>query len=397
MSNSRLAPALIGTCFMLAACAEGGDPVSALLSSEPAESTAEASPGDTVAGEPPLPGSIGAAAVPAPPSLGPDTGTVVSRRINELRSELVGLRGTLQQRNARLQEIRTDRVLNAQEYHGIVAAINARLQLGTTPGNPILVSQLGEAQLELEDLSDTVSRLSNLANAVAADSSVAAFLLESVRAAYGLSGAVEEDHRQLARLEDEVNQTVVIVDRLLNDISESINRQTTFLSAERANLQTLQVGIANGELYGTSLINRAYTTAAPLTLNRAAAAAARSPAGRSGVGSGDTDGAAPSAEGPGRPLVVIRFNHGDPQYRQAVFRAVSEALDRRPDAMFDLLAVSPAAGDPANRALSANDARANAEDVRRTLIAMGLPAERVTVDAAASSEVEGNEVHLFVR
>src|SRR3546814_14746741 len=58
------------------------------------------------------------------------------------------------------------------------------------------------------------------------DAALSTYLLESVRAAYGLSGAVEEDHRQLAVLEDDTNQTVVMVDRLLTELSDDIRRQS---------------------------------------------------------------------------------------------------------------------------------------------------------------------------
>ncbi len=43
-----------------------------------------------------------------------------------------------------LQEAQAANAANAERYHGIVAGINARLQVGTTRGNPILTSQLAE-------------------------------------------------------------------------------------------------------------------------------------------------------------------------------------------------------------------------------------------------------------
>ena len=77
-----------------------------------------------------------------------------------------------------------------------------------------------------------------------------------MQATFGLSGAVEEDHRRLQLLEDEVYQNIVLIDRLMNDLAQDINRQTAYVNNERQNLTTLSLAIKNGELYGTSLATR---------------------------------------------------------------------------------------------------------------------------------------------
>ena len=311
-------------------------------------------------------------------NLGAETGTEVGRRVRALQSELVRLQESLGGHAARLDEVRNSSVLNAQEYYGLVAAISARLQIGTTPGNPILVSQWSEAQLEIETIAADITRLNNLAAQVAADASIASFLIDSVRATYGLSGAVEEDHRQLAQLEDEVNRTTVNVDRLLNEIAEDIGRQTAYVATERANLQTLQLGISNGELYGSALNNRALISAAP-------AIAPLRAAGPTAPVAGD------------RPLVLIRFDDPNVEYRQQLYQAISAALGQRPNALFDVIAVSPSSGDPALLSLSANQARGYAESVATTLLSMGLPDPRISVGAAQAFDAAGPEVRVFVR
>ena len=58
-------------------------------------------------------------------------------------------------------------------------------------------------------------------------------------------------------LEDEVNRTVVLVDRLLKELSEDIQRQTNFVAIERSNMNTLSASIKTGEIMGASLTNRA--------------------------------------------------------------------------------------------------------------------------------------------
>ena len=313
-------------------------------------------------------------------TFGTDTGTAVGQRVGELQSELGQLQSGIGNQNAQLQQIRTASITTAQNYFGLVAAINARLQVGTTPGNPILVQQYAEAQAELEQFGSTITDMNGLASNVAASSASAAFILESVRATYGLTGAVDEDHRNLNILEDEVNRTVVLIDRLLNELSEDLSRQTTYLNTERQNLQALQVAINNGELYGLSLANRAYVSSVPQL-----ASAARTPEPTSiGAATGQ------------RPLVVIRFTSDDVDYEQPLYQAVSAALERRPQAVFDIVAVSPSEGGDATRALAANQSRRNAEGVLRTLVDLGLPPNQATLSSAAA-DVSGSEVHVYVR
>lgn len=306
---------------------------------------------------------------------GAPTGTFVGQKVQELRRDLAQLQTSIATQNAQLQELRGRAVQNANLYHSTVAAISAKLQIGTTPGNPVLVQQWNTAQTQLEQVSADLAQMNTLANNVAGNAALSAYILEATRASFGISGAVDEDHRQLAILEDEVNRTTVLIDRLLSELTEDVARQTNYLSTERSNLTTLALAVSNGEIYGTSLGSRAYVTPT---------AAAPSSAPGSGLATG-------------RPLVVIRFDRPNVQYEQALYEAVSRALERRPSAAFDLVAVAPAGGTPAEVALNSNNARRNAETVLRTLTNMGLPADRVSLAATTSPAAQSSEVHLYVR
>ncbi|MFQ5938839.1 MAG: hypothetical protein ACE5KL_02050 [Alphaproteobacteria bacterium] len=299
------------------------------------------------------------------------TGTFVGQKVAEMRAELQRLRATIASHNAELQQVRNATIQNVERYHGTVAAINARLQVGTTPGNPALVDQWNQAQEQLNRVNGDIGMLSSLTTKVSDASSMAAYLLDSARAAYSLAGAVEEDHRQLAMLEDEVNKTVVMIERLLIEFSEDVNRQTTYVSRERSNLLAMSLGIKSGQLFGVSLANRPFAPAAPI------------------------EGAAAGAAG--RPLVIIRFDRPDVEYEQALYTAVSRALERRPDATFELVAVAPSTGTAGEVALGASMAKRDAETVLRSLANMGLPPDRITLSATTSATAQTNEVHIYVR
>ena len=105
------------------------------------------------------------------------SGTHVGQKIQDLRGELGRLQSRMADHNAQLQGQRASARQSANAYHGQVGDINSRLQLGTTPGNPELVAQWNQAQVELNKVGESISILNSLANEVASTSALAAFLL----------------------------------------------------------------------------------------------------------------------------------------------------------------------------------------------------------------------------
>ncbi|MSO81431.1 MAG: hypothetical protein EXQ97_07465 [Alphaproteobacteria bacterium] len=298
------------------------------------------------------------------------------KRVEQMRGDLRRMQTDISAQNQTLQALRTKVVQNAQRYQGLIGAIQSRLQVGTTPGNPVLVAQLNDAQGTLNALEGDIAGMNDLANRIVESNSLAAFVLESTRATYGPSGAVDDDHRQLAILEDEVNRTVVLIDRLLNELNQDVARQTNYVGREQRNLSALSTAVANGELYGGSLANRAWLTSAP--------AASQPLAGPGNLASR-------------RPLVVIRFDRPDVPYANPLYTAANEALTRLPEAVFDIVAVTPQAGTPAQVAMQSIAARRNAEDVAQTLERMGMPRDRIGLNAMTSPQAQVPEVHVFVR
>lgn len=313
--------------------------------------------------------------VPAGVTQGDATGTFVGKKVQELRDELQKLQSSILQHNGQLQSVRSRIVESSQQYHGTIAAVKSRLQVGTTRGNPVLVQQFNTAQQDLNRLSQDIGEMNKLSTGVASDSTLASFLTESVRAAYKVSGAVDEDHRQLAILEDEVDQTVVLIDRLHREVTEDVRRQSTWIGAEQRNLVQISAGIRQGESLGSSLLDAAVT----------------------GRGTGASQVAAPADTAGRRPLVVIRFDRPNVPYQQALYTAVSRALESHPTAVFDLVAVAPSAGGAARVAINTNKAKRHAEDVKRSLVEMGLPPTRVAVSSKTLGAAKTNEVHLYVR
>lgn len=309
--------------------------------------------------------------------------TLVGRKASELSSELNSLQSQIAGKSDELQSLRHKNDGLSSRYFNLVSSINAELQTGTTPGNPDLVQEWNTAQQALNRLAESSGAVDDLGRRIANDASEAAFLLESIRATFGLSGARKADHERLNVLEDDANQMIVHLDRLLNTVNDESNRRATFLRTERMNLQTLSHGIANGDLYGQNISNRLF--------KRAQDAA---------PGKAEPQALAPISGGivqNRRPLVVIRFDRQDLDYEEALYTAVSQALESRPGVQFDLVAVSPDTGNPAELALYSTAARKNGEAVLRSLTQMGVPLERINLNAATSDTALNSEVHLYIR
>jgi len=316
----------------------------------------------------------------------PQTETLVTRKVSELTNNLAQIQQKFSSLSDTLSNLQRVNQQQAADYYANVATINTQLQAGTTPGNPRLVGRLKDAESQLKTLGDSVTQLNGVAVEGASLSSEAGFLLEETRAAYSLSGAVEEDHVKLAEVEDSINNTMVLIDRILNTVSDDITRTSTYMSSERNNLRALTLSVTNGDLYGKSLTNRPFSSAA--TYNGAPSQSA-SPAGQK-----QPQGQALS--GP-RPLAKIKFDRPDVNYEQPVYMAVNEAMQRYPNARFDLVAVHPSKGNAAEVAIESTKSRRNAEKVLRTLTQMGLPMEKIDLSYNEDPQATSSEVQIFVK
>lgn len=312
----------------------------------------------------------------------PRVETIVSRKVSELSKDQYQLDKAVSTYSQRLEALRADSERASSDYYTLVAVINAQLQSGTTPGNPELVEKWNGAQEKLNIMSESAGLLNGLATDVANEATKASFLLDSTRATFGLSGAVEQDHVELTGLEDDVNQTIVRINRLLNQTNDEIGRRTAFLRSERANMQTLSLAVADGELYGQSISNSLFRKASladdALVKPAPAPQGSTTPLGR-------------------RPLVIVRFDRPGVDFQQAVYTAVGQALDKYPTAKFELIAVSTSNGNAAETALASTAAKKNGEAVLRSLTQMGVPMERISLSAANSAAVDNNEVHIFIQ
>lgn len=329
--------------------------------------------------------------------------TMVSRKINALGKELAILQDKVIVLSKALNKVERANQDKAAKYYAALATIYTQLQTGTTPGNPRMLEHLNIAEATLDDLVASRATLNNLSIDTAKIATESSFLLDSARGAYGLSGAVEEDHIQLAALEDRVNSTIVMIERLLNTLTDDIERTDVYATSERDNLRSVSFAVANGNLNGMSFADRPFSGTQSATAsgqspqppaNLAAAPATPQPAMQAEpVALKPASQARPQAE---RPLVKISFDRSNVQYEDALVNAANEAQKRYPDVMFNVVGLHPATGNAAEVAIESTRARRNTQRVLRTLSQVGVPADRVNVVYDQSDEISVNSVFVYI-
>jgi hypothetical protein len=204
------------------------------------------------------------ASSPAPNAAVSQTGTqTVKQRVQQLRADQQALAGGIQRQQELLGATRSQIGSDTSSYSSLVSSMTARLQAGTTPGNPELVAQWNDAQAKLDAITVAVGQLNSLASQVTTQASVAGYLVDNVRATYAVGGAVEEDHRALRSIEGDTSRSIQDVDRLIGDLNAEISRQNGFLSRERSNLAALSYGINVGRL-GNPALQRGFGAPSPM-------------------------------------------------------------------------------------------------------------------------------------
>ena len=309
------------------------------------------------------------------------SGTFVGQKIDPLKTDYTSVGDAFDVHRDSYEEVKTRVYGAATEFFGTVAAINTKLQLGTTPGNPVLVRQYDQAQGELDNIEEYLREINLLNQKVNADAGVVALLKSTINKVLRLAGAIDQDHRQLEVLEDDVEKLEIDIARLINEITEEISRQAGFAKIENQNLLVMAVAIRNGEAMGTGILNRSFLAAQALA----------------DAGPPDQQLEVPQVNISGLPLVVIRFDDPDINYEKTLFDAIGITVDKKPDANFGLVAVAPIGKNEAETRINSSKVKKYAERVLRSLVSFGLPSKKVALTAKTSGDVVVPEVHIYVQ
>lgn len=298
----------------------------------------------------------------------------VSKKVAAIETKLQQIQENIRKNTETFRELKNKNAEESRQYYEYIARIHARLQIGTTPGNPELTEMWKQASALLNGSDKNMSETAKLSSEIIRTKNELNSLLDTIGETYLIPGAMEIDHENLKTLEDQANQTVVSLNRLSSDISAQIARQQQYFSSESQNINMLGTDIQNGKIMNVRPQAAVSVPAAPAPLLSAAAYL-------------------PDADLAGRrPLMVIRFNKKNVAYEQSLYKAVKAALDKRPNTGFEIVAVSPA-----NAKSGEAEAAKNADAVRSSLISMGLPEDRIYSSKTKSASIQTTEVHLYLK
>lgn len=313
----------------------------------------------------------------AAPAPGKPTGTDVGAEVTTIRAKLASLQQNINSHSGAFAALQSDTASNLERYYGTTAAINTRLQLGTTKGNPELVAQLGEARTAIGQVESDLAKVRDLSAKMATDTRETEAILADIQTAFEQPGAIDEDHRQLTVLEGEATRANVLTKRLEGQMTANIQRQAPYVNLEKGNMANLETAIANGGFVEESEKATAVASAPPKATEPPAEAAA------------DQSGERPA-------LVIIRFDSEDVAYEEPLFDAVSKAMEARPQSSFDVVSISPLTGGGDISGAQAQSVE-NAGRVLQSLTDMGLPPSRINLSTASASDVTTNEVRIYVQ
>lgn len=312
---------------------------------------------------------------PQTPDIAPQTAyphaaasvTEVGKKAAAIEARLRQIQEIIRKNTADFTALKNKNNQEAVQYYEIVYRIRARLQNGTTPANPELVAAWKQASALLAASGKSLSVTTKLSGETARMKNEANILLGAVTDTFRMPGAVEADHENLKRLEDEINRTFVALNRLNSEIAAQTTRRQQFFAAERQNISALEAEIRQGK---TSDSAEQGLIAAPLPVL--------------------ADVSVPDFDAKNRrPLMRIPAGV---EYEQSLYKAMKAALDKRQNIRFDVVAVFPS-----KDAFGGYEAVQQAREIKDAMLKMGMPESRIDVFKMQNASINAAEVRLYVK
>lgn len=304
-----------------------------------------------------------------------DTGTIVGQKVLAYRSELTELQNSIKQNNSELQTVRASVINNAIDYHNTTAAMEAKLQVGTTPGNPIMYQMLQKTQGNVVVMDENANTLNKIYNQAVSDMSVVKNLQDTIRTTYSVSGAIDEDHAQLRTLENETSQTAILINSLISEVGSDYSRQIEYTNTARNYLSSLDRAIKVGS-YGISN--------APLPVYTSSQTQINSNVKPSSVTQNNVNG---------KPLFVAKFNKSNVNYKDSLQRTIKAAQSKNGGFRYDVVAVSPVNASANIRSLAQDQAANIFEEMTKA----GVSPDKIDLLSKTSERATGAEVQIFVK
>jgi hypothetical protein len=216
-----------------------------------------------------------------------------------------------------------------------------------------------DADSQLQSASARIGDMTAAVDEFAAASARIEELRARAQAAYNMGDVSDEDREQLSVLEGEINRTGAVIAQASDELNAQITRHNQALT------RVGQSGV-------TAMTSSDLPIAGPIL-------------------------PAPGVQAGTRPFITIRFDNADAPYQSEVATAMNQAMSRRPDALFDVVAVTPNVGSAADVRRNTRMAQDSADGVLRFITSLGVHPDRTTISSTTSDAVGANEVHIYIR
>ena len=240
---------------------------------------------------------------------------------------------------------------------------------------------LQQAQDNVQNMFTNANALDNLSTKTATILTSINYLENSIAAAFNISGAVDEDHKQLRELQNEA-MTVAQKAAALNETvsnAASFQQQTAIQSSQEIN--ALHESVKNG--------TNTFKVIQRPVMQRSTGYAPIVPVTRSAKPFKTVSKKASAPIANGLPLFSVRFNDSNVNYKEGLNTAIKSALNRKPNATFDIVAISDSNGQ--------NKAQQYASNIFNEVVKLGANAGNVSLNARISEKTPVAEVQIFVK
>ena len=309
-------------------------------------------------------------------------GTAVGRKASELSAQFQQVKENQRLHDSDFQKVQDKISKDSASYYETMSFMQARLQKGTTRSNPILLEKWNEATKQLEVVASDVSGLSQVAGGISGNIDTLKYLQSAIKAAYLEPGAVDEDHDRLRLLEDQVGRLLVQLDILFAQVSDSIPPQEAYLSQQRKLLTVLAQAIHKGRLDEEQ--NKAFASIKTPSLKKTGVT--EQPSAQNGEQTRKNIGTSPTQ----KPLMVISFEKGKPDYEKTLSSLIQEVLERKPDASFVILTRMTGRETPARM-------RKETAAVFKMFLSLGIPSGRVEMSSLTNSSLSADDIQIFIK
>jgi len=226
-------------------------------------------------------------------------------------------------------------------------------------------------------MDENTNTLNKIYNQAVSDVSVVNNLLDSIRATYSVSGALDEDHAQLRTMENETGQTAILLNSLISEVGNDFTRQLEYTNNARAYLASLDKAIKIGS-YGLNNPPLTSNFKEPISINNDKHYSPQK----------TTDKAIN-----GRPLFAVKLNKDNINYRESLQRAISAAQNKNKNFRYEIVAVSPVTASNDIKTKSQN----HAINIFQELVGFGINSEHIDLLSKSSPNATSAEVQIFIK